>query len=77
VQVTNVWANRLAGDAKLPRDKRITRIAQKVALGGPLEAGLFGPVQLRVASGDNSTPAMKAGKAWTASSAADSPTRMR
>ena len=58
VQITNVWANRLAGDAKLPRDKRITRIAQKVALGGPLEAGLFGPVQLRLASSSGSTPAM-------------------
>ena len=46
VKITNVWANRLAGDAKLPRDKRITRITQKVGLGGPLEAGLFGPVQL-------------------------------
>jgi hypothetical protein len=77
VKITNVWANRLAGDAHLPRDKRITRIAQKVGLGGPLEAGLFGPVRLRVASSNGSTPATKAGKAWTASSAADCPSRMR
>lgn len=58
VRITNVWANRLAGDANLPRDKRITRVAQKVTLGGPLEAGLFGPVQLSVASSSGSTPAM-------------------
>ena len=49
VKITNAWANRLAGDAKLPRDKRITRIPQKVGLSGPLEAGLFGPVHLKVA----------------------------
>lgn len=55
VKITNVWANRLAGDSKLPLDKRITRIAQKVGLGGPLEAGLFGPVQLRVAFGISPT----------------------
>lgn len=46
VKITNLWANRLAGDAKLPPDKRITRLAQKVGLSGPLESGLFGPVQL-------------------------------
>jgi len=46
VKITNVWANRVVGDAKLPRDKRITRITQKVGVGGPLESGLFGPVQL-------------------------------
>jgi hypothetical protein len=56
VQITNVWANRLAGDARLPADKRVTRIAQKVGLGSAVEAGLFGPVQLRVASGNSSTP---------------------
>ncbi|HNQ89802.1 MAG TPA: glycosyl hydrolase [Verrucomicrobiota bacterium] len=50
VKITNLWANRLAGDAQLPRDKRITRLAQKVGLAGPLEAGLFGPVRLRVVS---------------------------
>ena len=57
VKITNVWANRLAGDALLPQDKRITRIAQKVAPGGPGEAGLFGPVQLRFASSNSATPA--------------------
>jgi len=46
VKITNLWANRLAGDAKLPPEKRITRITQKVGLGGPLESGLFGPVRL-------------------------------
>jgi hypothetical protein len=48
VKITNVWANRLAGDARLPRDKRITRVTQKVGFAGPQEAGLFGPVQLRL-----------------------------
>ena len=62
VKITNVWANRLAGDAKLPRDKRITRITQEVGLGGPCEAGLFGPVQLRIASSDSSTPARRLGR---------------
>ncbi|HRZ53871.1 MAG TPA: glycosyl hydrolase [Candidatus Paceibacterota bacterium] len=57
VKITNLWANRLAGDAQLPRDKRITRITQKVGLGGPLEAGLFGPVRLRVVSNDGSASA--------------------
>jgi hypothetical protein len=56
VQITNVWANRLAGDAKLPPDKRITRIAQKVGLGSAMEAGLFGPVQLKATSSNSSTP---------------------
>jgi len=46
VKITNLWANRLAGDALLPPEKRITRITQKVPVGGPLESGLFGPVQL-------------------------------
>ena len=49
VKITNLWANRLAGDAQLPRDTRITRITQVLGVNGPLEAGLFGPVQLRVA----------------------------
>jgi hypothetical protein len=47
IKISNLWANRLAGDALLPREKRITRITQKVPLGGALESGLFGPVQLR------------------------------
>jgi hypothetical protein len=52
VRITNVWANRLAGDANLPRDQRVTRIAQKVGLGGPEEAGLFGPVRLTFTDGN-------------------------
>jgi hypothetical protein len=47
IEITNVWANRLVGDAKLPREKRVTRITQKAPIGGPLESGLLGPVQLR------------------------------
>jgi hypothetical protein len=49
VEISNLWANRLAGDALLPKEKRITRITQKVPLGGALDSGLFGPVQLRAA----------------------------
>ena len=48
VEIVNLWANRLVGDAKLPREKRVTRITQKVPIGGPLESGLLGPVQLRL-----------------------------
>jgi hypothetical protein len=48
VEIVNLWANRLVGDAKLLREKRITRLTQKVKINGPLESGLLGPVQLRV-----------------------------
>jgi hypothetical protein len=61
VKITNVWANRLAGDKKLPPEKRITRLAQKLPLGKPEESGLFGPVHLRFASGANSTPSAAIG----------------
>jgi len=47
IEITNLWANRLVGDSKLTREKRVTRITQKVPIGGPHESGLFGPVQLR------------------------------
>jgi len=50
IEITNLWANRLVGDANLPREKRVTRITQKVPIDGPHESGLFGPVQLRVAT---------------------------
>ena len=46
VKITNLWANRLSGDAQLPREKRITRVTQKVRPAGPLESGLLGPVHL-------------------------------
>ena len=62
IKITNLWANRLAGDARLPQDKRITRITQKVRLGGPLESGLFGPVQLRVTSSGGAPSAPATGK---------------
>ena len=48
VKITNLWTNRLVGDAKLPREKRVTRITQKVPIDGPHESGLFGPVVLRL-----------------------------
>jgi hypothetical protein len=47
IEITNLWANRLVGDAKLPREKRVTRITQKVPIDGPHNSGLFGPVLLR------------------------------
>ena len=47
IEIVNLWANRLVGDSKLPREKRVTRITQKVPIGGPHESGLLGPVQLR------------------------------
>lgn len=47
IEIANLWANRLVGDSKLPREKRVTRITQKVSVNGPLESGLLGPVQLR------------------------------
>jgi hypothetical protein len=46
IEIVNLWANRLVGDAKLPREKRVTRITQKVPIQGPHESGLLGPVQL-------------------------------
>jgi hypothetical protein len=46
IDITNLWANRIAGDGKLPREKRVTRITQKVPVQGPHPSGLFGPVQL-------------------------------
>ena len=49
IEITNLWANRLVGDAKLPREKRVTRITQKVPIAGPHESGLLGPVLVRVA----------------------------
>jgi hypothetical protein len=48
IEIVNLWANRLVGDAKLPREQRVTRITQKVPIGGPHESGLLGPVQLRL-----------------------------
>jgi len=48
IEIVNLWANRLVGDAKLPKEKRVTRITQRVPIGGPYESGLLGPVQLRV-----------------------------
>jgi hypothetical protein len=48
IRITNLWANRINGDAGLPPEKRITRLTQKLPVGGPLESGLLGPVQLCV-----------------------------
>ncbi len=50
VELTNLWANRVVGDAKLPKEKRITRISQRLQVNGPLESGLLGPVRLRLLS---------------------------
>jgi hypothetical protein len=56
VKITNLWANRLAGDANLPQEQRITRITQKINAGTPLESGLLGPVQLRAIGAGASAP---------------------
>jgi hypothetical protein len=53
VKITNVWANRLAGDKKLPAEKRITRLAQNLPIGTAEEAGLFGPVRLQAVASEN------------------------
>jgi hypothetical protein len=47
IDITNLWANRIAGDEKVPREKRVTRITQKLSVPGSHPSGLFGPVQLR------------------------------
>lgn len=48
VEVTNLWANRIVGDARLPKEKRVTTISQRLPIQGPHESGLLGPVQLRL-----------------------------
>lgn len=47
IEVVNTWANRIVGDARLPLKQRVTRMAQKLSVQGPLESGLLGPVWLR------------------------------
>jgi hypothetical protein len=47
IEIVNVLANRLIGDARLPREKRVTRLTQKVPVEGPHKSGLLGPVILR------------------------------
>ncbi|MBI4325352.1 MAG: hypothetical protein HY674_08825, partial [Chloroflexi bacterium] len=47
IELTNLWANRLVGDARLPEEQRLTRMAQRLPVQGPLESGLLGPVLLR------------------------------
>jgi len=47
IEVTNTWNNRLAGDAALPADKRLTSTMLNVNANTPLlPAGLLGPVVL-------------------------------
>jgi hypothetical protein len=48
VKITNLWNNRLTGDQKLPKEKRITRLTQRANFDKLLESGLLGPVELRV-----------------------------
>ena len=47
VEVTNLWANRMMGDANLPPEKRICHSSLPPVKGQPLESGLLGPVRLR------------------------------
>lgn len=53
IEVINTWANRLVGDARLPRAERITLVAQRLPVHGPLESGLLGPVLLRFEAGSD------------------------
>jgi alpha-L-rhamnosidase len=48
ISVSNTWANRLIGDARLPVEKRITNTTAPFRLQGKplLEAGLLGPVTI-------------------------------
>jgi hypothetical protein len=50
VEVTNVWKNRLIGDAELPPDRRFcrTNLRTKVSRGELQPSGLLGPVELRL-----------------------------
>lgn len=51
VRITNLWANRLIGDAALPVEKRVTyaTFCPYKPDSPLLESGLFGPVRLRAA----------------------------
>ena len=51
IKVTNLWPNRLIGDAALPMEKRFTRThVTKFNKNSPLlSSGLLGPVTLRAA----------------------------
>jgi hypothetical protein len=51
IRVTNLWPNRLIGDAALPAEKRLTRThVAKFKKGSPLlPSGLLGPVRLLAA----------------------------
>ena len=49
IRITNLWPNRLIGDSKLPREKRLTKTNVKKFDKGrhkPLHSGLFGPVRI-------------------------------
>jgi len=51
IRVTNQWDNRIAGDAKLPADKKLLKASGGIRLGGapkPKTSGLLGPVVLEV-----------------------------
>ena len=46
IEVTNLWANRMIGDGRLPPEKRICRCSLPPLNGPLLESGLLGPVRL-------------------------------
>lgn len=51
IRVTNQWDNRIAGDAKLPAEKKLLKATGGIRLGGapkPKTSGLLGPVVLEV-----------------------------
>jgi len=46
VNITNLWANRMIGDGKLPPEKRICRSSMPPLTGPLLDSGMLGPVRL-------------------------------
>lgn len=53
IEVTNLWPNRIIGDASLPESKRFTHtnITKFTAASPLLPSGLLGPVRLEITSG--------------------------
>ncbi|MHB8969815.1 MAG: glycosylhydrolase-like jelly roll fold domain-containing protein [Pirellulaceae bacterium] len=56
IAVTNLWWNRLVGDAGLPENKRLTKTNVRLDKNSPLlESGLLGPVTLQATAPDSGT----------------------
>ena len=56
IAVTNLWWNRLVGDAGLPENERLTKTNVRLDKNSPLlESGLLGPVTLQATAPDAAT----------------------